>query len=160
MTNMCPKAVKKATENKSEVEFINDPIQPSLTTEQSAEVFSILQNGFWITIFSKEFFIKKNWEDCKKDFFVSFDQYPHFLGTTPEEIKHVRVMYDTVLWPLLEIYIGIEWLENPAPNTFLGFTTKELDRLKKYNDTQIANGKEPWLSDRLLDFEYWNEINK
>ena len=115
--------------------------------EAKVEVTRITAKGCWLRIFPK-------------DYYLSFDRYPHFLGASDEEIKQVTIIGNTLEWEALDMHIGIESIERDKPNTHLGFTKKQLERLKKYNDAQIANGGKPWLSDRLLDFEHWIQLTQ
>jgi len=162
MANQSQKALKKAIENKREDEHINNPMLSNPTADPMAEVTKITNNGCWLRVFSKEYFQKKKLGNKPKDYFLSFEMYPHFLGASEAEIKQVAIFYSMLEWAALDVHMGIDDIERVKlkRGTYYGFTPKQLERLKKYNDKQVATGGKPWLHDRLLDFEYWREINK
>ena len=93
-------------------------------------------------------------------FRLSFDDYPWFFGASVEEIQQVNEFADTVEWEALDVHLSVDSMKQLDPNKYLGFTKEQLDRLKKYNDEQIKNGKPPYSNARLLDFPYWRQINE
>jgi hypothetical protein len=67
-----------------------------------AEVQNISQEGIWILVNSKEFF-------------MSFTQFPWFLKASIGQIYNLELFHDTHLhWPALDIDIELDSLKNPA----------------------------------------------
>jgi len=134
---------------------------PNSIKENIVQVTHVTEKGCELRVFADEYFRANGLHVAFKDYFLSFDEFPHFLGATKEEIQQARLSYDDIHWDSLDILLSLDNIEGKKePNHQLIFTSEQLARLKKYNDEQIAKGGKPWLSDRLLDFEYWNEINK
>ena len=126
----------------------------------TVEVMSITTDGFLLRLFSKDYFREKRLGSKPKKYFVSFEQYPHFLGVPEEVIRQVTITYDHLQWKEIDVDLFINDFEKPnRRGVYLGFTEGQLDRLKKYNDKQVAKGGKPWLHDRLFDFPYWRKIN-
>ena len=138
---------------------MEEPTNNPTPNNQAVEVISITAEGCWLRVFSKEYFRRKRLGNVPKDYYLSFERYPHFLGVAEEEIRNVSIVYDFLRWKTLDIDLSIDNFEHPKRRTSLGFTKEQLERLKQYNDEQEAKGGKPWLSDRLLDFDYWRKIN-
>jgi len=119
-----------------------------------------------VRFFSKDYFRRKKLGSKPKDYFISFDEYPYFFGVSEEVIRDVTGGWDVMRWRSLDVDIGIFNLEYPgvpdhpeAGEVSLGFTPKQLERLKAYNDSQIAKGEKPYENPHLLGFPYWRILN-
>ena len=154
--------IKLQERNKNEENDTNNLMQNNQILESMVEITKITEDGFWIRVFVKEYFRRKKLGKKPKDYFVSFEFHPHFFGATEEEIRQVRVddWYCCLHWDMLETGFELCNIGKPKSGRYYGFSKKHLERLKKYNDEQIAKGKKPWLNDRLNDFPYWREINE
>jgi len=162
MTKLCQKSTRRATENKNEAELPDSQMKSNPTVDEMAEVLSITDKGFWIRVYSKEYFRRKRLGKKPKEYFVSFEFHPHFLGATEEEIRQIKISgyFGYVSWETLQTGFELCNIGKLKRGRYHGFTKQQLERLKKYNDDQIAKGGTPWLDDRLLDFPYWKELEK
>lgn len=76
--------------------------KPGKNILAKAEVQNISQEGIWILVNSKEFF-------------MSFTQFPWFLKASIGQIYNLELFHDTHLhWPALDIDIELDSLKNPA----------------------------------------------
>jgi len=163
MANQSRKVAKKAIESRKEVGRTSSQMQSNQTCDRMVEVMSIAEDGFWLRVYEKEYFTRKRMGCEPREYFVSFERFPWFLGATDDEIRQVTVSawFCGLHWRVLDVDFELSHLEKQSRNWFryMCFTYAQLDRLKKYNDEQKAKGGKQWLNERLCDFEYWRQIN-
>jgi len=159
MAKQFQKATKKVIGNKKEAEHISSQTQINPAVDWTAEVTSITAKGIWVRAFSKDYFRKAKLGKKPRDYFLPFTKFPHFLGATEDEIKQVTLVYCDLRWKLLDVAIELAYFDNPRRYPLIMFSNAQLDRLKKYNDEQVAKGGKPWFKKRLLDYAYWRKIN-
>lgn len=75
--------------------------KPGKNTSFKAEVQNISQQGIWIWVINKEFFLP-------------FTQFPWFKKATIEQIYNLELFHGKHLhWPTLDIDIDLESLKHP-----------------------------------------------
>lgn len=72
------------------------------STSAKAEIQNISNQGVWVLVGEKEFF-------------MPFAEFPWFLKATVEQIYDLELFHEKHLhWPALDIDIEVESLKNPA----------------------------------------------